>query len=449
MTGVFRFTNFEYDETNGILSLHYRVDSYGEFTEKITFNGARQVLTPAKKRVLNHIFKELHIAAGISYYKAFLSPDVQFDSYSVSQQEADFFNTFYVKGLGEFAYRNNVTVKPPFKVSADSRDVEECRRPDSEKIDLPKRCLTAVGGGKDSSVTIELLKKANIPCVLFAMGNHRAIKETIQAAELPYINVQRELSPALLELNKQGKVLNGHIPITGILSFILLASAVIYGFNTVVMSNERSASFGNTYKDGMSVNHQWSKSLEFENMLIKFVKDTITPSLNYFSLLRPYSELGIASKFAEYTKYHNVFTSCNHAFKYVKENRTERWCGQCDKCRFVYLILSPFIERKKLAAIFGDDLLNNPDNEKGYKELLGLSGFKPFECVGEITESVAALFMAADKSEWKDAYIVQQLLPQVIEKYSVQECENFVKQAFAESEQHNIPAEIAENCFKD
>ncbi len=441
MTNVFDFTGFDYDEASGVLSLHYRVKPSYEFTEKITFEGARQALTPAKKRVLNQIFKYLHIAAGTSYYKAFLCPSVTFNSYTLTQYEADFFNKFYISGLGEFSYRNNVMVPSLFTASPDSCSFSP------EEIDLPNKCLIAVGGGKDSSVTTELMRAENADCTLFAMGNHRAILETIQAAGLPHISVKRELSPVLLDLNKQGKVLNGHVPVTGILSFILLAAAVIYDFKYVVMSNERSASFGNTSKNGLQVNHQWSKSLEFENMLIDLLANNITPSVKYFSRLRPYSELTIAEKFASFPKYHDVFTSCNHAFKYVKENRTDRWCAACDKCRFVYLILSPFMDRNRLSQIFGDDLLNNPANEKGYEELLGLSGFKPFECVGEITESVAALFMLSDKKQWSDSYIVRKLLPRVIEKYSEKTCESFIKEAFTDSKSHNIPKEFTDADF--
>ena len=437
---IFRFVGFNYDECSGELILRYNSCGLYDFEERIIFLGERRNLTAEEKEILNRVFKALHIAAGISYYKAFLCPETSFDSYTLSLEEEEFFNVFYKKGLGEFAWRNNVNVPYPFESNGKS-----CGQ--AHDIVLPHQNLIAVGGGKDSSVTIELMKKTGMPCTLFAMGRHQAIANTVRIASLPCVNVIREISPLLLEMNRTSGVLNGHVPITGILSFILAASAIIYGFDTVVMSNERSANVGNTDKGGLTVNHQWSKSIEFENMFIKFIKENITPSLRYFSLLRPYSELAIAGKFAEFPQYHRVFTSCNRAFKYVKENRTDCWCGECDKCRFVFLILAPFLTKDTMIGIFGSNLLDNLENRKGYAELLGLEGFKPFECVGEIEESVAALFMLSKIKEWNDSFILQNLLPQVINKYSVSGCQDFMQKSFAKSDVHNIPKEIQNAGF--
>ena len=59
--------------------------------------------------------------------------------------------------------------------------------------------------------------------MLFALGDAEPIAACIAAAGLPYIRVRRRLDPGLFEA-QPGGALNGHVPITGILSAIVLAA---------------------------------------------------------------------------------------------------------------------------------------------------------------------------------------------------------------------------------
>lgn len=435
-TDTFRFTGFNYNTDTGELFLAYALGDTYDFTEKITFEGQRRTLNAAETSALNKVFRALHLAAGVSYYKAFLSPKIRVETGALTHNEAVFFKDFYIKGLGEFSYRNDITVNPDFK--GEAPNVEALSLP------LPKQVLVPIGGGKDSVVSTELLKAAGYTPLLFRIGNHKAILDTIAVANLPFISVKRELSPLIFELNKQQNIFNGHIPITGIISFIMVASAIIYGFDTIIMSNERSANVGNTKKDGVVVNHQWSKSIEFENMFSNFVKQNLIADINYFSLLRRYSELAITKQFSEFSEYHSVFTSCNRAFKFEESKRIDHWCGVCDKCRFVYLALAPFCTPQDMVKIFGYDLLNSAENERGYEELLGLAAFKPFECVGEIEESVAALTLLSANPKWQSSYIVKKLFPEVLAKYGDDACQKYIRDAFIKSDFHNIPDEFAD-----
>ena len=275
-------------------------------------------------------------------------------------------------------------------------------------IELPRLTCVPVGGGKDSIVTIECLKQAHEPLVLFSLGNAAPIEATIAQSGLPAIRVMRRLDPALFALNEAG-ALNGHVPITGILSLIVVACAIIHGFDTIAMSNEHSASAPNV----ADVNHQYSKSLEFEQAFSQFVDRHVVSGVRYFSLLRPLTEVAIARRFARHGAYFPVFRICNSAFRQSPERRSTNWCCECPKCRFVFLALAPFADRQRLIATFGRDILDDPAQIDGFAELCGLQRHKPFECVGEIEESAAVMAHLAAMADWRDDAVVRALSPRL------------------------------------
>ena len=413
MNGSFSFTSYTFDEQNGLLSFRYKAYDGGEshaFEERYVFQRPFAPLSPEKRKVLDRVFFLFHIAAGISYYKAFLSDVVSVESGTLTKEESSFFTTFYFKGLGEFFCRNELPLK---KVSFPfGEKTEPCL-----KENLKKRCLLPVGGGKDSSLSLELLKEAGFQgeeILPVSCGIARPIEETIKVSGLPTsLLIRREISPELIALNKEGKVFNGHVPITGIFAFLLLACGILYDYAFVVMSCERSANAATRLYKGEEVNHQWSKSFEFES-LFRSLTQKLVPGFSYFSLLRPLSELKIASLFTKYCqKYFPVFTSCNKAFKLDREKRLDRWCTDCDKCRFVFLSLAAFMDKESLVHAFGKDMLDDETQEEGFKELLGLSGFKPFECVGEVGESRLAFLIVAEREEFQNDALVKKLRGQI------------------------------------
>lgn len=189
----------------------------------------------------------------------------------------------------------------------------------------------------------------------------------------------------------------------------MLACAVLYGFDTIAMSNEHSASAPNLTVDGIAVNHQYSKSLEFERNFADYIASHISPDVTYFSLLRPLSEIEIARRFARYRQYFARFRSCNTAFRQLPSERGRRWCCDCPKCRFVFLALAPFVARTELAGIFGHDLLNDENQCNGFAALCGLREHKPFECIGEVAESAAVMAHLGRHPDWQDNVVVRRL----------------------------------------
>jgi UDP-N-acetyl-alpha-D-muramoyl-L-alanyl-L-glutamate epimerase len=235
---------------------------------------------------------------------------------------------------------------------------------------------------------------------------------------LPIVRAGREIDPQLFRSRELGW-LNGHVPVTGILSAIAVLAAVLDGRDAVIMSNEWSASIPTLEVDGQPVNHQWSKSEAFEAAFRSVLDETLGGQVSYFSELRPFSELWVARRFAELTQYHDTFRSCNRAFHLDPALRLDHWCGRCDKCCFIDLILSPFLPAAELSKIFGgQEPLDDPDPEDSlagkFRALLGTEpDSKPFECVGEIGECRAAALIAARRPDRTGTTLLQELAAEV------------------------------------
>jgi hypothetical protein len=386
---AFRFTDACFEDRTA--TLRYALDDEVEFAERIRFPGGEGEPSDA-------LLELLHLILGVSYYKT-AAPRLEADA---DPATAALLNRLYVDGLSEFAYLNGIDLR-------ERVHFEPTGEASAGALSLPRRTAVPIGGGKDSIVTLETLRAAGEPIVAFSVGNADPIRRTVEAAGVEHIVVERELSSNLAELNAAG-ALNGHVPITAIVSAIACFAAPLYGFDTVVMSNERSASEPNLAWNGLEVNHQWSKGFEFEQLFHACLAER-APGLQWFSLLRPWSELAIARTFARLDGYDHAFTSCNSVFRRDPARRGAGWCGDCPKCRFVFLALAPWMEPERLVRIFGSNLLDEPAQQDGFAELMGLGAHKPLECVGERAESAAALELLKDREGWRDAHVVRALAP--------------------------------------
>ena len=300
---VFYFDSVSFDAQTGEIHFTYHVKNGPEFVEKVVFPGAPFVVDETIKRVLDQVLFLAHIAVGISYYKAFLPDEIQVLSGTLTRDQAAFFDAFYLKGLGEFAIRNNLNLQG--KIHFPFGD----NVPEKIVLPLEAKALVPVGGGKDSCVVMELLKELKVPATGVACGGSKSQSACAEKSGLPYFTFKRIIDPKLMELNESGKVYNGHIPITGVFAFLLWALALLRGEKYVVMACEKSANSGNMQQGDLTINHQWSKSFEFEKMFYDLTQ-SITPNFRYFSLLRPISEAHIAKLFAQKcAAYFDVFTA--------------------------------------------------------------------------------------------------------------------------------------------
>ena len=396
---AFSFDGWEYDARTARLSLHYRLLPKWSFTETIIFNGAEGVTPgPAGEKA----FDLINQLAGVSYFKAAIPAGIRISS-AISEFRAQFLSRTYANGLGELAYRNGC-VDRLSGIRFDASEATEV----SYRLETPG-IVVPIGGGKDSLVTADLLARSGHEFRTISIGNSRRIAEVVNVLGTDHIRIDRRLDSRLFELNSQGAI-NGHVPISAILASIMTAAASLYGYDTIVMSNERSAEEPNVIANGISINHQYSKSLAFERDFSAIVRNEVAADLCYFSALRPYSELAIARRFSTLTQFHSVFSSCNSNFR-LHDPALDRWCAQCPKCRFVFLALAPFMEQHALVEIFGSNLLDQEPQRSGYEELLGIHGHKPFECVGEIAECKAAWNLLCANPEWSGTRLLHSIGP--------------------------------------
>lgn len=436
----FRFVRCDFDAASGIARLVYAFDDGPELVEAISVPGAPFALDAARGHAATQALQLLHLIAGVSYYKAAVPGEIRIDSYAINADTAALLREIYLNGLGEFAYRNGLDLHrrirfpvagapppQPFPASGGGGGEPALHLPplagegrDGGKpapmLCLRPHALTAIGGGKDSLVSIEALRSAGVAQTVAWIGNSQLIRACAERTGLPTLNVGRQLAPQLFDYNRQG-AWNGHIPVTAINSAILAFAAVLLGVDQVVFSNERSASYGSQIEGTGEVNHQWSKGWAFERAFGEHLQRQVAADLRYYSLLRPLSELAVARQFARSDRYDAWFSSCNRNFHLLGERPANRWCGVCPKCHFVFLALAPFMPKPRLVGIFGRNLLDDPEQVGGYDALLEYQGHKPFECVGEGRESRAALAALAERPEWREDAIVarfrREILPQL------------------------------------
>ena len=277
--------------------------------------------------------------------------------------------------------------------------------------------MVAIGGGKDSLVSIEALRALGVDQTVAWIGGSQLIKACAERTGLPTLNIGRALAPQLFDFNRQG-AWNGHIPVTAVNSAILVLAALLHGVDQVVFSNERSASYGSLIEGTGEVNHQWSKGWAFEQAFASHVRLHVAADLQYYSLLRPLSELAVARQFARIDRYDAHFSSCNRNFHILGERPTHRWCGVCPKCHFVFLALAPFMAKPRLMRIFGRNLLDDTTQTAGFDALMEYRDHKPFECVGEARESRAAMAALAQRPEWREDALVErfarEIAPQLV-----------------------------------
>lgn len=415
---AFRLVGFEFDANENLAHFDYAFDDSFEFRETVAFGGPPLgSLSPGLERALRLV----HLAGGVSYYKAAAPGRVVVETGPLSPGEEGLVRDLYDKGLREFAVANELTVPLSFEleVAKDSRWQSLEPRPERpgaafvEGESPVPGIAVPIGGGKDSVVLVEALRATRLPQAmktwLVAVNKNPAMERIAEVAGLPLASIRRTISPRLLELNADG-ALNGHVPITAIVSLIVVAAGYIYGYDTTLMALERSADEATAIVDEVSVNHQWSKSTECELELRSVIRESVSGSIEYCSGLRSCGELEIARWFAGLPAYHGGFRSCNRADR--PGPGFDTWCGQCPKCRFVFLVLAPFLARDQLVAIFGGDLLDDPAQQEGFWDLCA-AGRKPYECVGEQRESLLAFFMLLEDPNWRDRAVLVALRPEL------------------------------------
>ena len=439
---VFRFLDTRFDSATGEARLAYAFDDGAPLVETLVFPVPPEWRDPARIAAFERALALLHLVAGVSYWKATLAPRFEFSGSPLNPVApgalpdalATFLEGTWRLGLGEFAYVNGLDLRSRLRVPSKPAIADH----DPGALGLRERALVAMGGGKDSLVSLEALRAARVELQPVVVGDSSLIAETVAASGLPLLRVERHLAPELTALNAAG-AWNGHVPVTAINMAILACTALLQDFAWVVFSNERSAEEPTLHTpDGEPVNHQYSKSLAFERAFQAVLARYVAADLRVFSLLRSLGEAAVTRQFAGLRDYHPVFSSCNRNFHRDGSRIDGRWCGDCPKCRFTTLALAPWLTPAEVTAIVGRNLLDDPGQETGFRELAALGRDKPFECVGTAEESRALLATLGSDPAWRHCVVVKRLAPEAGIP------SNRLEQLLLPAGPNEIPASLAE-----
>ena len=393
----FIYENYEIKENNNNYEIifHFNIPNLTTFEPKLIIE--KNNIKNTNKSFIEYLVFNIGLVELISYIKCTCSKNIKINCGYLDEYQIKWFKKLYYNGLGEFLYRNNINIKEEelFNITTTQEKKEFNVEYNGQGNLIP------VGGGKDSNVTLELLKEEDNTC--FIINPKGANIECARISGFETIKIKRILDKKIIDLNNQG-FLNGHTPFSAIVAFTSYLCAYLLNKKYIILSNEDSANQSTVL--GTNINHQYSKTYEFENDFNEYTKKYFNIDIKYFSLLRPLTEFQIGMLFSKIEKYHNTFKSCNIGSK----GDTWNWCCNCPKCLFVYIILSPFLYKEKLINIFGNDLYEKKELLETFEELLGYKETKPWECVGTFEEVRYAVSLLIKKLE-------NQKLPYLLEHY--------------------------------
>ncbi|MCR9129983.1 MAG: hypothetical protein NXI12_10700 [Alphaproteobacteria bacterium] len=427
----------ELDAGTGMLRCAYDHPEFGAFIETVAFPQL-----PGGEASGN-LAQLAAIVMGTSYYKARPAGRIVC-AFALTPAARRLAELTCGPGLGEFYVRNALTYPPALEIEAEEAAPALVDRP---ALNDPPRAVCAFGGGKDSHVAASILAEAGASverASVFLSDKVAARMQTMSEAPLTFI--QRTIDPRLIEISRSGQALNGHIPITAINSVLLTLHAEAQGLDWVVFANERAASEPTMEVNGHPVNHQFSKSLEFEDALRAAFSEAGARA-EYFSILRPVSELWTAHYLAARSGALDIFASCNRNFVFagpavLEEGR--RWCGQCAKCVYTAVLLAPFLSLGRHAAVFQSRPLHDRANVEFLREIAGLTDAKPWECVGERREVAAALAYLLKQADWREAPLVAGIETELFETWDRADLDAAWDEALKARSEHRMPEAVAQ-----
>ena len=406
MPGVssFTFGSYSVDAARSTVSFTYHVEfKYGitkRFTDRLYF---QQVPADAwnkiPKAILDPTLQSLLLILGLNYWCTFRTHNIRIAEFTLTRAQADFWNTLYVNGLAEFFYFMKIDwldlIAFPFDDSAIA--------PEPARFPRPTRALLLNGAGKDSILSAELLKVADAPFDFFSFAPTPAHSRIAKLVGATMITVTRKHDP-FLDIATEIFMVSRAYPSVSTFTFIATLLAELLGYNSIVFSNEQSADIGNLVYRGLPVNHQWCKSSAAEKLINDYITRFITPDISTSSLLRQWSEIEIVRRFVQYPQYLPYVTSCNSYFWLPRGvqllQRRGYWCTRCPKCVFLFACFAAFLPKKELVSMFGADLFTHKRLLPLFRQILGIEGFKPLDCVGEPEEIILAMQYARRRGEY-------------------------------------------------
>ncbi|MBP9816598.1 MAG: hypothetical protein KBD05_01045 [Candidatus Pacebacteria bacterium] len=400
----FTFGAYTLDTARSIISFTYHVEFPGgkiqTYTDRLFLkNVPSEAWEKVPKAVLEPTLRALLLIIGINYWTVFPTNNMRIEGFALTREQAQFWDSLYLNGLGEFFYRMKMEFKDLIAFPYDASAVA----PPPARFERPPRALLLHGAGKDSILSAELLKESGTSFDFFAFSPSRAHERIAKLVGAKTTTVTRRRDPRI-NLAALLHRTSAAYPSVSTFTFVATLLAELLGYDSIIFSNERSADIGNLTYHGLSVNHQWCKSSEAEKLTNDYIQRYITPDIRTHSLLRNFSELEIVRRFVRYPQYLHSVTSCNSYFCYSRFEqlflRTPYWCNECPKCVFLFACFSAFLPKKEVVRMFGADLYTKRHLLPLIRQILGIEGFKPLDCVGEPEEMILAMHYASRRKEY-------------------------------------------------
>jgi UDP-N-acetyl-alpha-D-muramoyl-L-alanyl-L-glutamate epimerase len=419
------------------INFSYECERFGKFTETLTLPVA---LSDHPSSDLSRLIDLLHAALGVSYYKAAAAQKLSLPAFVDAPKAQAMIRALYTEGLAEFFIRADLDYPPQTEFVFTKNTHQGFSEP---VISTNQKALVAFGGGKDSYVADAICTRAGLTTELASVILSDKVADVLQGfSAKPLLLARRHLDPKIRAIAEQGAY-NGHVPITAINVLILALIAKLRGDQYVVFANERSADEPTLQHEDLTANHQYSKSGAFEKLLGDAIKEAGNSNPHFFSVLRPFSELWIAQSLSRLPDALAKFSSCNRNF-HIDGRRTTRWCGACAKCAFTTLMLAPFLSPAQMAKIFPGNFLDDEALTSLFRDLLGLSQIKPWDCVGTIGECRAALWQLSQNTDWQGAIIVKKLMPEVLAQQNETALAKEWQAALAPAANNRLPEKFME-----
>jgi len=367
-----------------------------EFTGLLPDEAGRVATVTAQRMI-----RALAIIEAFSYWKALCSPVIEVALPAPDPAELDWWRAFWPGAMGEFFYRNQIdytapgflVIRGPAGEDAPGKDAPGGAAP----VGPP---LVLFSGGKDSLALSRVVSASSgtapVDFFLYNPGERLRGLAGSLASGGRLVEVRRAILPELLALNAAGHP-NGHTPFSAYLAFGAMLAGYLRGNGPVMAGNSRSDDEPNVRSYlGRPVNHQWTKSYEFEAAARSYRDRWLPGAPGYSSPLRPLYEVQIIASLAGDVDAYLRTVSCNRA-------PGGGWCRSCAKCAWVFLATAALFGHDLAIRKTGGDMFADPALSGVYQEMAGLTGVKPFECTGSEDE-VRAAIQAVGHGRPPDAY---------------------------------------------
>ncbi len=411
----FTFGTYKVDPALSIVSFTYHVEfrsgKIKTYTDQLFLEDvAPELWEKVPQTILEPTLQALLLVIGINYWTVFPTSDIRIEGFTLTREQAEFWNSLYVNGLGEYFYYMKMDFRNLISFPFDASATAPLPAQTSYKVSTPERALLLNGAGKDSVLSAEMLKASGTPFDFFAFSPTLAHERIAELVGAKTIKAYRRRDQRVKTIGSLFGISTAY-PSVSTFTFIAVLLSELLGYTSIIFSNERSADFGNLTYLGLEVNHQWCKSSEAEKLTNAYIQRYITTGISTTSLLREFSELEIVKRFVQYPQYLHFVTSCNCYFGFSRFEqrflRTPYWCKECPKCIFLFACFSAFLPKEEMLSIFGADLYKRKRLSRLFKRILGIEGFKPLDCVGEPEEMILAMHLASARKEYAGEPIMQ------------------------------------------